>query len=166
MLCLKKVYNDELLQLTLILSLLRVYSNSYFELDPFIISNNYDFSNGTSWLYQPSVTRSSYVHHKSLDVLLLNYERQLFADLNSLGRYNRITPSNNLNITAYLLNIDRDNDVAEPVPSPHRDEEVPPEPEASGVDAELDVAALASESIELSQEVSCVLRNCLNKEIC
>lgn len=111
MLCLKKVYNDELLHLTIILSLLRVYSNSYFEFDPFIRTNNYDFANGTSWLYHPSVTRSTYVHHKSLDVILLNYERQLFADLNSLGRYNRINPSNNLNVTAYLLNIDRQNNI-------------------------------------------------------
>lgn len=104
MLCLKKVYSDELLQLTLILSLLRVSPNSYFDTDPYII-NSYDHGNGTSWrLHTPTVTRSHYIHPKSLDNILINYQREVFSDLNSLGRYNRINNIHNLNVTAYLLN--------------------------------------------------------------
>lgn len=107
MLCLKKMYNDELLQLTLILSLLRVYPESYLDTDPYIGGERYDFGNGTSWgMFAPTVTRFNNVNPKSLDVILLNYEREVFADLNSLGRYNRINNIRNRNITAYLLNID------------------------------------------------------------
>jgi hypothetical protein len=45
------------------------------------------------------------VHHKNLDTILLNYEREVFEDLNALGRYNRIH-AHNYDVTAYLLNID------------------------------------------------------------
>lgn len=107
MLCLKKVYTDELLQIALILSLLKVHPDSYFEIDPYI---NLDISNGTSWrAYSPNALRSNFVHPKSLDSILLNYEREVFADLNALGRYNRINAIHNRNITAYLLNVDRGN---------------------------------------------------------
>lgn len=107
MLCLKKMYNDELLQLTLILSLLRVSPNAYFDTDPYISTERFDFGNGTSWgLHTPSVTRLNNVNPKSLDMILLNYEREVFADLNALGRYNRINTIRNLNVTAYLLNVD------------------------------------------------------------
>jgi hypothetical protein len=90
MLSLKKVYRDELLQLALILSLLRGNSGPYLENDLFNNTPNYDFDNGTSWRsLTPTVLRSHFVHPKSLDSVLLNYERELFADLNLLGRYNR-----------------------------------------------------------------------------
>lgn len=107
MLSLKKVYRDELLQLALILSLLRGNSGPYFENDLFNNPPNFDFDNGTSWRsLTPSVLRSHYVHPKSLDSVLLNYERELFADLNLLGRYNRDN-YRHPDVTAYLLNIER-----------------------------------------------------------
>lgn len=161
MLCLKKMYNDELLQLTLILSLLRVYPNSYFDPDLYISSERYDFGNGTSWgLYTPSVTRLNNVNPKSLDMILLNYEREVFDDLNSLGRYNRINTIRNLNVTAYLLNVDcgdacninsTDNDAQEDrIINEERIED-----EASAVlSPEPDLPSAAA--IDLTQEVMCL----------
>lgn len=108
MLSLKKVYRDELLQLALILSLLRSHPDTSFESDLFNSIGNYDMDNGTSWrTITPNVLRSHYLHPKSLDSVLLNYEREVFADLNSLGRYNRAEVFHRPNITAYLLNVDR-----------------------------------------------------------
>ncbi|KYB29597.1 Segmentation protein cap'n'collar-like Protein [Tribolium castaneum] len=107
MLSLKKVYRDELLQIALILSLLRGNSGPYLENDLFNNTPNYDFDNGTSWRsLTPAVLRSHFVHPKSLDSVLLNYERELFADLNLLGRYNRDS-YRHPDVTAYLLNIER-----------------------------------------------------------
>lgn len=110
MISLKKVYRDELLQLALILSLLRVNPDSYFENELYNSVDNLELEldNGTSWRsYGSNLLRRHFIHPKSLDSVLLNYERELFADLNSLGRYNRINPVHQQNITAYLLNVDR-----------------------------------------------------------
>lgn len=107
MLSLKKVYRDELLQLALILSLLRVHPESYLETDIYSGVNNLDLDNGTSWRsYSRNVLRSHFIHPKNLDSVLLNYEREVFADLNSLGRYNRENLLSR-DVTAYLLNIER-----------------------------------------------------------
>lgn len=109
MLCLKKVFHDEMLQLALILSLLRVDMNSH--LIPNLVDNieSLDLDNGTSWrAFSPGLLRSHYVHPKSLDAILLNYERDLFDDLNSLGRYNR-DYVRHTDVTTYLLNIERGN---------------------------------------------------------
>lgn len=108
MLILKKVYRDEILQLALILSLLRVHPESYFENDLYNTINNLDLDNGTSWRsFGTSILRSQHIHPKSLDSILLNYEREVFADINSLGRYNRANLVQPLDITAYLLNVER-----------------------------------------------------------
>lgn len=157
MLCLKKVYSDELLQLALFLSLLRVYPESYFEIDPYINVNGLDIGNGTSWRsHSTNALRSHYVHPKSLDSILLNYEREVFADLNSLGRYNRINTIHNLNITAYLLNVDRGNtntNTTDQQPHPdissnaRRNDDEP-----SGLDATLTESSEAP-IMELTQEV-------------
>lgn len=106
MLSLKKVYRDELLQLALILSLLRVHPESYLENDIYSSLNVLDLDNGTSWrsLSRNSL-RSYFMHPKSLDSVLLNYEREVFADLNALGRYNR--QNINQTVTTYLLDIER-----------------------------------------------------------
>lgn len=105
MLSLKKVYGDELLQLALFLSLLRVHPDNYLEGNLYGSVNDLDLNNGTSWRsYSPHILRSNYIHPKSLSSVLINYEREVFADLNSLGRYNR--ESLNQNVTAYLLNIE------------------------------------------------------------
>lgn len=157
MLSLKKVYRDELLQLALILSLLRVHPDSYIENDLYNTVNNLDLelSNGTSWRsFGTSVLRSSYVHPKNLDSVLLNYEREVFADLNSLGRYNRVTPENN--ITAYLLNVERaagniahgNSEAPQNITAPTQ----PPETESNNDNSES--PALPDVGIELTQEVS------------
>ncbi|CAH1256146.1 unnamed protein product [Diabrotica balteata] len=103
MLCLKKMYRDELLQLALLLSILRVNHDSIYD----NIYDNLDFDNGTSWRsINPAVLRSHYVNPKSLDSVLLNYQRDLFADLNSLGRFNS-GGFRHPDVTTYLLNIER-----------------------------------------------------------
>jgi len=108
MLSLKKVYRDELLHIALILSLLRVNPDLHFQNDIYNVFTDFDLENGTSWRsFEPNTLRAHFIHPKSLDSILLNYERELFADLNSLGRYNRL--NNNNNVTAYLLNVNRTN---------------------------------------------------------
>lgn len=132
MLSLKKVYRDELLQLALILSLLRVHPDSYLESDLYNVTD-FDLDNGTSWRsFGSSILRPHFVHPKSFDSVLLNHEREVFAELNSLGRYNRVNSIHHSDITAYLLNVNRTtgpNIIEEPLPeitppqsSPHNEE--------------------------------------------
>lgn len=108
MLNLKKFYQDDLLQLALLLSLLRVDPDSYLGLDIRTIGvGSLNLNNGSGWHTDSHtiVHRPSFVHPKNLDSILLNYERDLFEDLNALGRYNRINSRPN-DIQAYLLNVD------------------------------------------------------------
>ncbi|KAF9417207.1 hypothetical protein HW555_005609 [Spodoptera exigua] len=89
-LCAKKLYGDELLRLALVLSLLKVDPNDYLERETQQMLSGLHISNGSDWsLDQEARTliRPRYVHPKSLDNILINYERQLFEELNSLGRY-------------------------------------------------------------------------------
>lgn len=105
MMILKKIFRDELLQIAIILSLLRV--------DPSIHLGNLaqtigigigDLHDDSSWSnLNPFISRRLYIHPKCVNSNLLEYERDLFEDLNALGRYNRINARNN--ITAYLLNV-------------------------------------------------------------
>lgn len=120
MLCFKKSYRDELLQLALLLSVLRLNQDSFYDNDIFN-TINLDYDNGTIWQQiTPTTLRSHYVHPKTLDSVLLNYERDLFADLNSLGRFSR-TNYRYPEVTTYLLNIERNTPTAEqdtlPVPN-------------------------------------------------
>lgn len=147
MLCLKKVYRDELLQLALLLSILRVNHDSFYD----NIYDNLDFDNGTSWRsITPAILRSHYVSPKSLDSVLLNYQRDLFADLNSLGRFNRDN-FRNPDVTTYLLNINRTASSVntDPLPVPNapvaqnQSDNVVNEGEANAIDV----------GISLSQEV-------------
>ncbi|KAH9637579.1 hypothetical protein HF086_014219 [Spodoptera exigua] len=90
MISLKKLYGDELLRLALVLSLLKVDPNDYLERETQQMLSGLHISNGSDWsLDQEARTliRPRYVHPKSLDNILINYERQLFEELNSLGRY-------------------------------------------------------------------------------
>ncbi|KAK2584088.1 hypothetical protein KPH14_006531 [Odynerus spinipes] len=108
MLCLKKLYREELLQLALLLSLLRVDPESYLGLDIQAMGvGSLDLHNGSGWHTDAHtiVHRPMFVHPKNLDSMLLNYERDLFEELNSLGRYNRMNTASN-DIHAYLLNIE------------------------------------------------------------
>ncbi|KAG8327562.1 hypothetical protein J6590_018001 [Homalodisca vitripennis] len=109
MLCLKKVYRDELLQLAILLSLLRVDRRSSFGYDYDVPAIGVGIDDIQGWDRSHSlVRRDIQIHPKNLDSVLLNYEQQVFDDLNSLGRYNRINSLQD--VTAYLLNIDENND--------------------------------------------------------
>lgn len=102
------MYHEELFQLTLLLSLLRIDPESYLGLDIQTIGvGSLDLNNGSRWHtdVHTIVHRPIFVHPKNLDSMLLNYERDLFEDLNSLGRYNRINSGLN-DIHAYLLNVE------------------------------------------------------------
>lgn len=67
MLSFKKIYRDELLQLALLLSMLRVNQDSLYENDIYEGINSWDLDNGTSWRsITPSILRSHYVNPKSL----------------------------------------------------------------------------------------------------
>lgn len=120
MLSLKKFYREELLQLALLLSLLRVDPDAYLGLDIQTIGvGSLDLNNGSGWHLDAHtiVHRPVFVHPKNLDSMLLNYERDIFEDLNSLGRYNRLNSAPN-DIHAYLLNIEESGrDAPEPGPS-------------------------------------------------
>ncbi|CAB3252176.1 unnamed protein product [Arctia plantaginis] len=90
MISLKKLYGDELLRLALVLSLLKVDPNDYLERETQQMITGLHISNSSDWsLDQEARTliRPRFVHPKSLDNILINYERELFEELNSLGRY-------------------------------------------------------------------------------
>lgn len=110
MLCIKKLYREELLQLALLLSLLRVDPESYIQT---IGVGSLDL-NGSGWHNDTHtiVHRPMYLHPKNPDSMLLNYQRDLFAELNSLGRYNRMGFGLN-SIHAYLLNVGESDENAE-----------------------------------------------------
>lgn len=159
MLGLKKVYRDELLQLALILSLLRVHPESYFDNELFNSVDNLDLDNGTSWRsFGTSILRSQYIHPKSFDSVLLNYEREVFADINSLGRYNRPNPIQPLNITAYLLNVDRSPNSHHNAQEPLPDIPVPQQPDDTrlNVDNQENTTTSVESPLELTQEVTCL----------
>nr|XP_012221306.1 PREDICTED: segmentation protein cap'n'collar [Linepithema humile] len=110
MLCIKKLYREELLQLALLLSLLRVDPESYLGLDIQTINvGSLDLNNGSGWHTDHTIIhRPMFVHPKNPDSMLLNYQRDLFEELNSLGRYNRMNSGLNA-IQAYLLNVEESN---------------------------------------------------------
>lgn len=89
MIALKKLYGDELLRLALVLSLLKIDPNDYLERETQLIAGLH-ISNGSDWSAEQeprTLIRPRFVHPKSLDNVLINYERELFEELNSLGRY-------------------------------------------------------------------------------
>jgi len=111
----KKLYREELLQLALLLSLLRVDPNSYLGLDIQTIGvGSLDLNNGSGWHTDHTIVhRPMFIHPKNPDSMLLNYQRDLFEELNSLGRYNRMNSGLNA-IQAYLLNVEESNRMAGP----------------------------------------------------
>ncbi|XP_065166465.1 segmentation protein cap'n'collar isoform X1 [Atheta coriaria] len=152
MISLKKVYKDELLQLALILSLLRSHPDVNYENDLFNTVNQLDLDNGTSWRSMGgTLIRNHYVHPKSLDSSLMNYEAEVFADLNSLGRYNREgNIQHNRNITAYLLDHIR-GEAGDTIPEqPVQDVQAPDVPELN--EEVLGDIENSADNIQLSQE--------------
>lgn len=108
MLGLKKFYREELLQLALLLSLLRVDPENYLGIDIQSMGvGSLNLNNGSGWHTdtQTIIHRPMFVHPKNLDTMMFNYESYIFDDLNSLGRYNNMNTGLN-NIHAYLLNIE------------------------------------------------------------
>ena len=162
MLSLKKLYREELLQLALLLSLLRVDPDSYLGIDIQTIGvGSLDLNNGSGWHSDTHtiVHRPMFVHPKNLDSMLLNYERDIFEDLNSLGRYNRMNSAPN-DIHAYLLNIDdAGRDAAVPGPSISNSTDlarnmISPDPPTSSQSPSQPVGAT-----ELTQEVYTFINN-------
>ncbi|RVE54908.1 hypothetical protein evm_000275 [Chilo suppressalis] len=115
MIALKKLYGDELLRLALVLSLLKANPNDYLEGETQQLIAGLHISNGSDWSLEQearTLIRPRFVHPKSLDNILINYERELFEELNSLGRYANPRVENNERIWhsrgpilhTYLLN--------------------------------------------------------------
>ncbi|XP_059054967.1 endoplasmic reticulum membrane sensor NFE2L1-like isoform X2 [Achroia grisella] len=144
MIALKKLYGDELLRLALVLSLLKADPNDYLERETQQLIAGLHISNGSDWSLEQearTLIRPRYVHPKSLDNILINYERQLFEELNSLGRYASSYNEHNDRIFnqvhTYLVN----NVATETVAPVLATESVPDEtPESDGVSADDNVA--------------------------
>uniref|UniRef100_T1JG20 BZIP domain-containing protein n=1 Tax=Strigamia maritima TaxID=126957 RepID=T1JG20_STRMM len=111
MLSFKKFHNDDLLQLALLLSLLRVDVDLYLNIN----NNNFgleyqEIGLGTSSAYIQSYihnlhnrTSGYHVHPKNVESIFLN-QQSLFYELNLLGRYQNYYQINRPNeITTYLL---------------------------------------------------------------
>ncbi|CAH2228140.1 jg27995 [Pararge aegeria aegeria] len=111
MIALKKLYGDELLRLALVLSLLKANPEEYLELETQQLAGLH-ISNGSDWSLEHearTLIRPRFVHPKSLDHILVNYERQLFEELNSLGRYNHLENNDRMwynqgSVHTYLVN--------------------------------------------------------------
>lgn len=130
MIALKKLYGDELLRLALVLSLLKANPEEYFELETQQLAGLH-ISNGSDWSHEQesrTLIRPRFVHPKSLDHILVNYERQLFDELNSLGRYNNYQNNDRIyfnEIHTYLVNnVATDTVVPELPQEAHDDQDV------------------------------------------
>ncbi|XP_048480182.1 segmentation protein cap'n'collar isoform X3 [Plutella xylostella] len=160
MIALKKLYGDELLRLALVLSLLKADPNEYLENETQLMAGLH-ISNGTDWSEQEARTlvRPRFVHPKSLDNILINYERELFEELNSLGRYNshnseynaRMWNRNRPILHTYLVNNVATDSVAPPLAEPTVNENDVSTTESDGVSADDNVAQEIKVTDEESQ---------------
>jgi nuclear factor erythroid 2 len=163
MLCIKKLYREELLQLALLLSLLRVDPETYLGLDIQTIGvGSLDLNNGSGWHTDHTIIhRPMFVHPKNPDSMLLNYQRDLFAELNSLGRYNRMNSGLNA-IHAYLLNVEDNQDdealagPSMPVSTNQTRNMTSPDPPTSQSSAEPVSAAELTQEVHFSVQFSLV----------
>ncbi|RZF34187.1 hypothetical protein LSTR_LSTR003597 [Laodelphax striatellus] len=105
MLCLKKVYRDEFLQIAILLSLLRVDRNAHLYDGHDVPAIGVGIDDFDVIHESPRGVGEVRVHPKNLDSILINHEQRVFDELNSLGRYNRINALHQ-DVTAYLLNVD------------------------------------------------------------
>lgn len=155
MIALKKLYGDELLRLALVLSLLKIDPNDYLERETQLIAGLH-ISNGSdlSAEQEPrTLIRPRFVHPKSLDNILINYERELFEELNSLGRYS--LRSNNepmWPIHTYLVNNVATDLVAPSLANRTDDDDQDGVSADDNVAQEVKVEDLDEESQEASQE--------------
>lgn len=151
------------MQLALLLSLLRVDPESYLGIDVATMGvGSLDLNNGSERHLDAHtiIHRPVFVHPKNLDSILLNYERDLFEDLNSLGRYNRLNTGRN-DIHAYLLNIEEASREASREASNSTNissSSVNSERQISttGTRNESQVTSSSSSPAELTQEVQCL----------
>ncbi|XP_053622418.1 segmentation protein cap'n'collar-like isoform X2 [Plodia interpunctella] len=155
MIALKKLYGDELLRLALVLSLLKANPNDYLERETQLIEAGLHISNGSDWSLEQearTLIRPRFIHPKSLDNILINYERQLFEELNSLGRYANSYSENNDRIYNRAIHTYLVNNVATDTVAPVlANASVPDEsPDNDGVSADDNVA----QEIKVSEEVS------------
>lgn len=148
---LKKYFNDELLQVALILSLLRIDRRSLEYNVPAIGIGTHNLS--STW-DQPNILihRERNIHPKSIDSLLLDYEQEVFHELNSLGRYSSIF--NPRDLTAYLLSVE------EPPQTDNVEETTASSESSASSDPPDNMGTLHRKTIDagqLSQEVSDIL---------
>ena len=112
----KKIHrhSDELLHLALILSLIRVDPESYLGLgfgrrSDAIRGTFHNITMGDTWAHMPSdshrLIEVPYLHPKSMEASLAQYQEEIIEHLNDLGRYTSMVPSNSPSRTfaAYLL---------------------------------------------------------------
>ncbi|CAH2064616.1 unnamed protein product, partial [Iphiclides podalirius] len=170
MIALKKLYGDELLRLALVLSLLKSNPDEYLHNEALQLTAGLNISDGSDWSFEPearTLIRPRHVHPKSLDSVLLSYERQLFEELHSLGRYGDRYAENAARVRSgvlhtYLLN-DVSTDTVAPVLSPAQvadaapdgvsaDENVAQEVKVDGEGAEGGAAAAADLVVTLSAD--------------
>ncbi|CAB0009445.1 unnamed protein product [Nesidiocoris tenuis] len=100
MLCLKKVYTEELIQLAILLSILRADYNTDLVPEIPVIG----IGDGDSWDFGRSlIRRDTSVHPKNPDAMILR-DQELFAELHNLGRYSSRVVGSSLwqDVTAYV----------------------------------------------------------------
>jgi len=97
----KKLFGDDLLQLALLLSLMKVDPENYLGFSPHsLLDPGGDMTAGQTWAQTQAMLhdtwmhdmRSPRVHPKSMDSLLERHQAEILDDLNSLGRYSRLVP--------------------------------------------------------------------------
>lgn len=155
MIALKKLYGVELLRLALVLSLLKIDPTDYLERETQLIAGLH-ISNGSDWSAEQeprTLIRPRFVHPKSLDNILINYERELFEELNSLGRYS-LTSNNEpmWPIHTYLVNNVATDLVAPSLANRADDDDQDGVSADDNVAQEVKVEDLDEESQEASQE--------------
>lgn len=110
----KKMVGDDLLKLALMLSLLKVDPQSYLGWSSYNLSGDPGGSvelgmtqamPHDSWLHDGGTDSSPRLHPKSMDSLLERHQQDILEDLNSLGRYSRISAYAGVpvHISAYIV---------------------------------------------------------------
>jgi len=110
----KKLFGDDLLQLALLLSLMKVDPENYLGFSPHsTLDPGGDMTAGQTWAQTQAMfhdswmhdMRSPRIHPKSMDSLLEQHQAEILEDLNSLGRYSRLSQYGGIpvHISAYIV---------------------------------------------------------------